>query len=163
MRLLVDPGHPSEDGDTGAVMITHLHGLACDVERISAVCRDRGVALVEDAAQAFGARVGGRRVGTFGEAGIYSFGQYKNLNAFFGGMVVTKNPDLAGKVRAEIDAFPNQEIGYYLSKVASGVASDLATWPPVFKSLTYRVFRYGFLNDVGFLNSQVTVDVDPQM
>ena len=151
------------DGDTGAVMITHLHGLACDVDRISAVCRERGVALVEDAAQAFGARVGGRRVGTFGDAGIYSFGQYKNLNSFFGGMVVTSNPDLAGNLRAEIDAFPSQEIGYYLSKVAGGVASDLATWPPIFKSLTYRVFRYGFLHDVGFLNSQVTVDADPQM
>ncbi|MGE4605762.1 MAG: DegT/DnrJ/EryC1/StrS family aminotransferase, partial [Myxococcota bacterium] len=151
------------DGDTGAVMITHLHGLACDVDRISAVCRERGVALVEDAAQAFGARVGGRRVGTFGDAGIYSFGQYKNLNSFFGGMVVTSNPDLAAKLRAEIDAFPSQEIGYYLSKVAGGVASDLATWPPIFKSLTYRVFRYGFLHDVGFLNRQVTVDADPQI
>lgn len=151
------------DGDTGAVMVTHLHGLACDVERISEICRARDVALVEDAAQAFGTRAGGRRVGAFGDVGIYSFGQYKNLNSFFGGMVVTSNPDLAEGLRLEIDAFPSQEIGYYLSKVASGVASDLATWPPIFKSLTYRVFRYGFLNDVGFLNSQVTVDVDPQM
>ncbi len=151
------------DRDTGAVMITHLHGLACDVERISAFCAERGVPLVEDAAQAFGARVGGRRVGTFGDAGIYSFGMYKNLNGFFGGMVVTPRADLAEKLRAETDAFPSQELGYYLTKVASGAASDLATWPPIFKSLTYRVFRYGFLNDVGFLNSQVTVDVNPQM
>ncbi len=151
------------DGDTGAVMITHLHGLACDVERISEVCRQRGVPLVEDAAQAFGTRVAGRRVGTFGDAGIYSFGQYKNLNAFFGGMIVTPDPDLAGKLRAEIDGFLNQEISYYLAKVAAGVASDLATWPPLFKSLTYRLFRYGYLNDVALLNSQVTVDIDPQM
>jgi len=151
------------DGDTGAVMITHLHGLACDVERISQACRERGVPLIEDAAQAFGTRVAGRRVGTFGNAGIYSFGQYKNLNAFFGGMVVTNDSALAAELRTQIDAFPSQEIGYYLSKVASGLASDLATWPPLFKSLTYRVFRYGFLNDVSFLNSQVTVDIDPQI
>ena len=37
------------DADTGAVLITHLHGLSCNVERIAAVCRDRGVPLVEDA------------------------------------------------------------------------------------------------------------------
>ncbi len=161
----VDPADVEQliDGDTGAVMITHLHGLACDVERIAAFCRKRGVPLIEDSAQAFGTRVAGRRVGTFGDVGIYSFGQYKNLNAFFGGMIVTPNPDLAARMRAEIDAFPIQEIGYYLSKVVAGVASDLATWPPLFKSLTYRVFRYGFLNDVGVLNSQVTVDIDPQL
>jgi dTDP-4-amino-4,6-dideoxygalactose transaminase len=151
------------DSDTGAVMVTHLHGLACDVERIAAACEAKRVPLVEDAAQAFGARVSGRRVGTFGRAGIYSFGMYKNLNAFFGGMVVTPDADLAQRLRAEVEAFPSQEIGYYLSKVATGVASDLATWPPLFKSLTYRVFRYGFLNDVGILNSQVTVDIDPQI
>lgn len=62
------------DADTGAVLVTHLHGLACDMDRISAFCRTRGVPLVEDAAQAFGARFGGRPVGTFGDVGVYSFG-----------------------------------------------------------------------------------------
>jgi hypothetical protein len=47
--------------------------------------------------------------------------------------------------------------------VASGLAADIATWPPLFKTLTYEVFRYGFLHEVGLLNSQVTVDVDPQL
>jgi dTDP-4-amino-4,6-dideoxygalactose transaminase len=88
---------------------------------------------------------------------------YKNVNAFFGGMIVTQRDDIAARLREEIDGFPNQEVGYYLKKVASGAVSDIATWPTLFKTLTYRVFRYGFLNDVSLLNSQVTVDVDPQM
>jgi len=151
------------DDETGAVMVTHLHGLACDMDEISDACRARGVPLVEDAAQAFGARHRGRALGSIGDVGIYSFGMYKNVNAFFGGMVVTQRDDVAKKLRAEVDAFPSQETGYYLTKVASGAASDLATWPPLFKALTYPVFRYGFLNDVGLLNSQVTVDADPEM
>ncbi|MDA1185863.1 MAG: aminotransferase class V-fold PLP-dependent enzyme [Acidobacteria bacterium] len=151
------------DAETGAVMVTHLHGLACDVERIADVCRQRGVPLVEDAAQAFGARRAGRHVGTFGDAGIYSFGMYKNMNAFFGGMVVTPHEDLGERLRAEIEGFPPQELGYYLSKVATGVATDVATWPPLFRSLVYRVFRFGFLHDVGLLNNQVTVDQNPEM
>src|SRR5712692_2847005 len=53
------------DADTGLVLVTHFYGLACDIERIACVCRDRAVALVEDSAQAFGARVRERRVGTF--------------------------------------------------------------------------------------------------
>jgi len=161
----VDPAELERliDTDTGAVLITHLHGLACDMQRIPALCRERGVPLVEDAAQAFGTRSGGRAVGSFGDAGIYSFGMYKNVNAFFGGMLVTPHADLAERLRTEIKGFPVQEIGYYLSKVASGLAADVATWPPLFKSLTYNVFRFGFLHEVAALNNQVTVDADPQM
>jgi len=160
----VDPADVERlvDADTGAVMVTHLHGLACDMERISALCRARGVALIEDAAQAFGARSGGRPVGSFGDAGIYSFGMYKNLKGFFGGMLVTPHRELAEKLRAEVEAFPPQELGYYLSKATSGLASDVATWPPLFKSIVYRVFRFGFLHEVSFLNNQVTVDLHPE-
>jgi dTDP-4-amino-4,6-dideoxygalactose transaminase len=159
----VDPADVARlvDGDTGAVMVTHLHGLACDMDRITAICREHRVPLVEDAAQAFGARFRGQPVGSFGDAGIYSFGMYKNVNAFFGGMVVTPRGDLAARLRSEVDDFPPQELGYYLTKVASGVFSDVATWPPLFKSLTYRIFRFGFLNEVAMLNNQVTVDAHP--
>jgi hypothetical protein len=144
---------------TGAVMVTHLHGLACDM---AVRIRERNV-LVEDAAQAFGVQWNGRPVGTFGKAGIYSFGMYKNVNAFFGGMVVTPDARMAARIRSEVDSFPPQEIGYYLQKTVSGLATDVATWPPLFKSLAYRIFRFGFLHDVALLNSQVTVDADPQI
>jgi dTDP-4-amino-4,6-dideoxygalactose transaminase len=161
----IDPAQVEQlvDADTGAVLVTHLHGLACDMERIGASCRARGVPLVEDAAQAFGARFRGQPVGTFGDAGVYSFGMYKNVNAFFGGMIVTPRADLAERLRTELKGFPWQEIPYFLTKVASGVASDVATWPPLFKSLTYEVFRFGFLHDVGVLNNQVTVDAHPEI
>jgi dTDP-4-amino-4,6-dideoxygalactose transaminase len=151
------------DDDTGAVLITHLHGLACDMERIPAVCRERAVPLVEDAAQAFGARASGRALGTFGDAGIYSFGMYKNVNSFFGGMVVGNDGELMARLRSEVDAFPPQEIPYYLSKVREALTTDLATIPAVFKALTYRIFRYGFLHDVGLLNSQLSVDTNPEL
>ena len=150
------------DDDTGAVMVTHLHGLACDMDRIPAICRDRGVPLVEDAAQAFGARFQGKALGTFGAAGIYSYGMYKNVNSFFGGMVVGNDAELMATLRDEVAAFPPQEIGYYLSKVREALTTDLATIPLIFRALTYRVFRYGFLNDVGLLNSQVSVDANPE-
>src|SRR5204863_3172195 len=55
--------------ETGAVMVTHLHGLVGSLDRINAICEQRGVPLVEDACQAFGARHGGRRAGTIGTMG----------------------------------------------------------------------------------------------
>jgi len=151
------------DAETGAVMVTHLHGLACPMDRIVSICRERNVPLIEDAAQAFGVRYDNRPVGTFGKAGIYSFGMYKNVNAFFGGMLVTSEGDVGARVREEVRQFPYHEAGAYLRKALHGLTTDLATYPPLFRSLTYRLFRYGFLHDVGMLNRRVTIDIDPRI
>jgi dTDP-4-amino-4,6-dideoxygalactose transaminase len=162
----VDPAQIEKliDADTGAVMVTHLHGLACDMGRIRAICRERNVPLIEDAAQAFGTRFEGQRVGTFGDVGIYSFGRYKNVNAFFGGMLVTPHAELAERVRKEVESFPAHPLRHYLKEVVlGGAATDVATWPPLFKSLTYEIFRFGYLHDIQALNNQVTVDMDPQI
>ena len=149
--------------DTGAVLITHLHGLACQMDRITSICRQHGVPLIEDAAQAFGTRFEGRPVGTFGTIGIYSFGQYKNVNSLFGGMLVTSDAEIAGRIRGELSAFPAQERGYYLSKMANAMATDLATWPPLFKGFTFWIFRHAMLNEVAALNRMVSVDDAPTM
>lgn len=151
------------DADTGAVMITHLHGLACDLGRIQAFCRERSVPLIEDAAQAFGARYRDQRLGTFGDVGIFSFGRYKNVNSFYGGMLVTPHADLADRVRKEVESYPAHPAGHYLREVLGGAATDVATWPPIFKSLTYETFRFGFLHDIRLLNNQVTVDMNPEL
>jgi dTDP-4-amino-4,6-dideoxygalactose transaminase len=151
------------DENTGAVLVTHLHGLACDMGRIAALCRAKGVPLVEDAAQAFGARFEGRALGTFGDLGVYSFGMYKNVNSFFGGMIVGRSGELMAKLREEVETFPHQEVLYYLSKLLEAATTDVATFPPLFRLLTYRVFRFGLLHDVALLNNQVSVDANPEM
>lgn len=159
----IDPAEIEKliDQDTGAVLVTHLHGYVCDMDRIVQICRSKGVPLVEDAAQAFGAVYNLQSVGTFGAAGIFSFGMYKNVNAFFGGMVVTNDKKLHDRLRQEIREFPYQEIGYYLSKVASGFVSDVATYPPIFKMFTFWIFKYGCLHDVEYLTNKVAVDINP--
>jgi dTDP-4-amino-4,6-dideoxygalactose transaminase len=161
----VDPAEIEKlvDRDTGAVMITHLHGLACDMDVIPRICAERGVPLIEDAAQAFGARFAGRPLGTFGDAGIFSFGKYKNVNAFLGGVITTRRADLAEKARAELAAWPFQDLGGYLSEAGHGLATDLATWPPLFRAFTFWVFRFAFLQELSILNRQVSFDNDPDL
>lgn len=153
---------PLIDDETDAVMVTHLHGLVDEMQPLVELCKRRGLKLLEDSAQAFGARRDGTYAATFGDAGIFSFGMYKNVNAFFGGMVVTPHADVAETIRGFMAPLPRQPAARYLRKAAKGLATDLATYPPVFKSLTYRVFRYAYLNDVGFLNRQVTIELDPK-
>jgi aminotransferase EvaB len=85
-----------EHDDVAAVVVTHLYGRLADVEELAALCRSRGVPLVEDCAQAVGARRGGRRAGSFGSVATFSFYPTKNLGALGdGGAVVTGDPELA--------------------------------------------------------------------
>ncbi len=74
---------------TRAVIPVHIHGTPCDIDALSALCQRRGLALVEDAAQAHGSTHRGRKVGTFGAAGCFSLQSSKNLPAGEGGLMVT--------------------------------------------------------------------------
>jgi dTDP-4-amino-4,6-dideoxygalactose transaminase len=87
--------------DTAAVVPVHLYGRPADMDAIRAACAPRGVAVVEDAAQAHGARLGGRRAGALARAGCFSFYPTKNLGAMGdGGAVVTDDAGLAAHVRS---------------------------------------------------------------
>jgi dTDP-4-amino-4,6-dideoxygalactose transaminase len=151
------------DAETGAVLATHFYGLACDIERIAAACERRGVPLIEDCAQAFGTRVSGRPVGTFGTAAVFSFGLYKNVTSFLGGLVTTSDRALADRLAAEVDTFPAQRTFPLLSKIVKGVMADIVTFPPAFKTFFFWVLRYAYLHDIGAVNNQLKIDVNPRL
>ena len=86
---------------TRAVVVTHLYGNVARVDHIADLCRNRGIALVEDCAQALGARLDGRSVGTFGDAAALSFYPTKNLGgAGDGGAVLTRDDRTAETLRS---------------------------------------------------------------
>jgi len=66
---------------TKAIMIVHLYGKACEVQPIQALCKKYNLKLIEDCAQAHGARISNKSVGTFGDIGAFSFYPTKNLGA----------------------------------------------------------------------------------
>jgi dTDP-4-amino-4,6-dideoxygalactose transaminase/N-acetylglucosamine kinase-like BadF-type ATPase len=87
-------------GRTKAVVAVHLFGLPLDLAPVVEVCERHGIPLVEDCAQAVGARAGGRRVGSIGAIGCFSFHPSKNLGAAGdAGMVTTNSAELAERVR----------------------------------------------------------------
>lgn len=86
---------------TRAIVPVHLYGQPADLDPIAAFCRRHDLRLIEDCAQAAGARYRGRRVGSIGDAGAFSFYPTKNLSALGdGGMVVTNSESLGAEMRA---------------------------------------------------------------
>lgn len=86
---------------TKAVIAVHLYGRPAEMDKLSELCKDEGVKLIEDAAQAHGAKNKGKIVGGLGDAAAFSFYPGKNLGALGdGGAVVTNDKDLAEKIKA---------------------------------------------------------------
>ena len=83
-----------------ALMPVHLYGQCADMDAFASIAKGHGVAIIEDAAQAFGASWRGRKAGTLGKAAAFSFYPTKNLSAYGdGGAVSTDDPELASHVR----------------------------------------------------------------
>jgi perosamine synthetase len=85
---------------TKAIFIQHLYGLVCrDYEPILALAREKGIKVIEDCAHATGARFRGRRIGTMGDIAFYSFEWTKIMTCIAGGIAVTNDPILAGRLK----------------------------------------------------------------
>ncbi len=93
---------------TRAIVVTHLFGSPCAMDPILALAAERGIPVIEDAAQAFGATHGGRKVGVLGTLGTFSLQQGKHITSGEGGIVVTDDPELARRVFL----FVNKAWGY---------------------------------------------------
>ncbi|MBO0876653.1 MAG: DegT/DnrJ/EryC1/StrS family aminotransferase [Pseudonocardia sp.] len=104
--LLLDPdaADAAVNKNTAAIIGVHLFGQMVDTDRLLEVANKHGLAFVEDAAQAHGARFAGQRAGSVGVAAGFSFYPGKNLGALGdGGAVVTQDSELAGKIRRLAD------------------------------------------------------------
>ncbi len=85
---------------TSAVLPVHFGGYPAAIESLRGICEDRGLALVEDAAQAPASRVAGRSLGTFGLAGCFSFFSNKPLGVGEGGALATDSAEVAARARS---------------------------------------------------------------
>lgn len=102
-----------------AVVVVHLYGQSADLHPLLSACERHGVPVIEDAAEALGARYDGRQPGTFGKAGIFSFNGNKVITTSGGGMLVSEDRGLivharklATQARDHAPHYQHSEIGY---------------------------------------------------
>ncbi|MBI3822530.1 MAG: aminotransferase class V-fold PLP-dependent enzyme [Planctomycetes bacterium] len=98
-NLSIDAVRTAIGPATKAIVASHIHGGRVPMRALMELARERGLQVVEDAAQATGAIIDGRRAGTWGDVGVLSFGGSKLLSAGRGGALLTNNAGLAQQAR----------------------------------------------------------------
>ena len=100
-----------------AILCVHLYGLAAHLETLAAIAARSGALLIEDAAQAHGAAVGGRKAGTVGAAAIFSFYPSKNMTTGEGGMLVTGDEGVAHRSAVLVNVGQNGADEYLYERI----------------------------------------------
>lgn len=156
-----------------AIVPVHLLGLACEIDRIIEIAQRRGLKVVEDAAEGMGVRYKGRHVGTFGDAGAFSFNGNKIMTTGGGGMIATADPALARRAaylttQAKDDPveYFHREIGfnYRLGNVQAALGLAQLEQLPRFVENKRRiagVYARAFASEAGVVPMPTTPDTEP--
>ena len=105
---------------TAGIILVHMSGAPGDAQSIAKLAKEKGIFLLEDCAQCNGGSIGGQKVGTFGNIGIFSFQMNKNMSSGEGGCVVTNDPQLYRR------AFASHDLGYARDQNGRLVVNDPA-------------------------------------
>lgn len=126
---------------TKVIIVTHLFGQPADIDVILAIAQEKRIAVIEDCAHALGSEYRKRKVGSFGDAAIFSFSLGKNLPCFGGGMVVINNQTLIKEVKKNIleSRFPSYKS--VLISITKFTVGYLFTATAIFPLLVFPLIR----------------------
>lgn len=127
--------------DCLCVIPNHLFGIPSDIKFINGLCKERGIFVVEDAAQAMGCEDNNRKLGTIGDVGFFSLGRGKQITCGTGGIILTDSDSIASAIREE-----------YKSLQAPGLAEEITEFiKGVILSIFIRPSFYWFPAGLKFL------------
>lgn len=144
---------------TGAVVATHLFGQPCPIREIISVARRKNIRVLEDCAHACGVRVDGQQVGTFGDIGVFSFAEGKNMPCLGGGAIATRDETIAARARSILSMAPMPEKKTILDKAFSVWVKWLLTRPSIFGLTAYQALRLKLLLGQPLMDSAVGDDL----
>jgi perosamine synthetase len=161
--------HRETSRKISALMIVHVQGNICDMERLLAICNDYKLPVLEDAAEALGAKYKGQYAGTLGDIGCFSFNGNKIMSTGGGGMIVSHNPEHLKRAKhltttAKRDALTyfHNEVGYNYRLVnilaALGVAQLEQLGGFIASKINTSSYYRANLKDVGDIGFQLVHD-----
>lgn len=161
--------HKETNRKISAIMIVHLQGNVCDMDRLISLCNHYNLPILEDAAEALGTKYKGRYVGTLGDIGCFSFNGNKIMSTGGGGMLVSRDEEYLVRAKhlsttAKIDssAYFHDEVGYNYRLVnilaAIGVAQLESLEDFIASKIRTASYYRKYLNGVGDIKFQVISD-----
>lgn len=146
---------------TKAIVVTHMFGHPVDMDAVLRVARKHRLFVVEDCAHGCGGKYRNRRLGSLGDAAIFSFKMGKNLPCFGGGMITTSDERLNANLKDRIMSFPYPKTSDLVRDIAGTFLFYCSTHRNVFPWLTYPILRV--LDSMGssFSDDQIEESFDP--
>lgn len=141
--LGMDPGLLADtiSNNTAAVIATHLYGVPCQVTAIALHAKNHGAHLIEDCAHCYGAAVGGRKAGSFGAAGCFSFETSKVINTMGGGMVTVNDRELGRRIRDAAGGEQQNGMKWLGKRLTRTTFESAVTNPILFNLGVYQALR----------------------
>lgn len=136
--------------DAKAVIVVHLYGTPAKLDEIMEICKEHQVPLIEDAAESLGSTYKGKHTGTFGRIGIYSFNGNKIITTSGGGMLVSREEEIAKKTtflatqaRDPARHYQHSQIGYNyrMSNITAGIGRGQLLHLEEHKALKKQIYR----------------------
>jgi len=123
---------------TKVVIATHMFGYPCTIDEITEISRDHGARVIEDACQAMGAEYEGKKVGTYGDSGLFSLNMGKPITTIHGGIVCTDDRELSNRLSAINGAFKKYGVKHQIKTFGYMVGYSLCN-VNAFYSLMYSL------------------------
>jgi len=125
------------DNETACVLLTHYHVIQEGISELRDICHARGAMLFDDCAISYGATGRDGLIGTSTDASVFSFSHQKFLNFYWGGLITTRDEELAKFVSDATATWPRLSFKHYMSKAKEAVVYDVATRPPFFNLVVW--------------------------
>ena len=126
---------------TGAVIATHLYGVPCQIKEIADICARTNTRLIEDCAHCYGASVGGKKIGSFGDAGCFSFETSKVINTMGGGVVTLSDPKVGKRLRQHAADEPRNGMKWLARRLSKTTFEATVTNRLFFNLGVYQMLR----------------------
>ena len=132
---------------TKLLIITHMWGQPCEMKGFLDIREEFGLKVIEDCAMASGATYNNQKVGSFGDASIFSFGKAKAISTFGGGMLCTSDSEIHEGIKKMMLDFKDESRSALIINIINAAIANILTKPAIFFSSLYPVMRLFNLRD----------------
>lgn len=133
--------------NTKLLILTHMWGQSSDIGAFMDLKKDFDLKIIEDCAMACGSSYKEKKVGSFGDASIFSFGKAKSMSTFGGGMFCTNDSAIRDGVKNLMFDFKNAKSSSFLINIINTIIANILTKPPIFFMSLYPIMRFLDLRD----------------